>query len=242
MRIILSMILLSLFAAALSQEQSYPERTKLKSSFTVSLNSNGISSIPAFSLGAPAIVGTAGLAKGRFSYDPVLAYGLDMKPWYIDSWVHYMIVDGSSFKMRTGINFSMYFSDLKLPDEDILQGERYWALELAGMYYFNEQTSLTLMYWNDRGQDPGTITGHFITLAGDRSGMELGKHLLWGINLQVFYIGYTGNNDGFFVTPKVTVSGRKVPISLFFQATQAIISNIEPFPGFNWNIGVAYAF
>lgn len=242
MRIILSMILLSLFAAALSQEQSYSERTKLKSSFTVSLNSNGISSIPAFSLGAPAIVGTAGLAKGRFSYDPVLAYGLDMKPWYIDSWVHYMIVDGSSFKMRTGINFSMYFSDLKLPDEDILQGERYWALELAGMYYFNEQTSLTLMYWNDRGQDPGTITGHFITLAGDRSGMELGKHLLWGINLQVFYIGYTGNNDGFFVTPKVTVSGRKVPISLFFQATQAIISNIEPFPGFNWNIGVAYAF
>lgn len=242
MRITISIILLSLFAAAFSQEQSYSERTELKASFTASLNSNGISSIPAFSLGAPAIVGTAGLAKGRFSYDPVLAYGIDMKPWYFDSWLHYMIVDGSSFKLRTGFNFSMYFSDYKLPDETILQGQRYWALELAGIYYFNEKTNLTLMYWNDRGQDPGTITGHFITIAGDRSGMRLGKHLLWGINLQVFYIGYTGFNDGLFVSPKVNVSARKLPLSVFFQATQAITSNIEPFPGFNWNIGIAYTF
>lgn len=242
MRVILTLVALSLFSVAYPQEQTYAERTKLKASFTASLNSNGISSIPAFSLGAPAIVATAGLAKGRFSYDPVLAYGLDMRPWYIDSWVHYLIIDGSSFKMRTGINFSMYFSDLKMPDKDVLQGDRYWAFELAGMYYFDEKTNLTLMYWNDRGQDPGTITGHFITLAGDRSGMEIGKHLFWGLNLQIFYIGYTGNNDGFFVAPKVNVSARELPLSVYFQATQAITSNIEPFPGFKWNIGISYTF
>jgi hypothetical protein len=242
MRINLILILLCLFAAALSQEQSYSERTKLKADFNVSLNSNGIASIPAFSLGAPAVIATAGLAKGRFSYDPVLAYGLDMKPWYIDSWLHYKIIDRSSFKLRTGFNFSNFFTETTLSDEVIMKSERYWALELAGMYYFDEKTSLTLMYWRDNGKDPGTISGHFITLIGDKSGMPLGRYLVWGANMQLFYIDYTGNNDGLFLTPKLSVSALAVPLTLFLQATQALVSNVEPFPGFEWNIGLSYTF
>ena len=242
MRITLSLMLLCLFTAALSQEQSYSERTKLKAEFNVSLNSNGIASIPAFSLGAPAVIATAGLAKGRFSYDPVLAYGVDMKPWYIDSWLHYKIIDRTSFKLRTGFNFSNFFTEVTIPEEVIMKSERYWALELAGMYYFDEKTSLTLMYWSDNGMDPGTISGHFLTLIGDKSGMPLGKSLVWAANIQLFYINYTGNNDGLFLTPKLSVSALNVPLTLFFQATQAIVSNVEPFPGFEWNIGVAYTF
>jgi hypothetical protein len=227
---------------AYSSGQSDSVRNKLKADFNVSLNSNGIASIPAFSLGAPAIIASAGLAKGRFSYDPVLAYGVDMKPWYIDSWLHYKIIDRTSFKFRTGINFSNFFTEVNLSDEVIMKSERYWALELAGMYYFDEKTSLTLMYWRDKGKDPGTISGHFITLIGDKSGMPLGRYLVWGANIQLFYIDYTGNNDGLFVTPKLSVSALAVPITLFLQATQAIVSNVEPFPGFEWNIGVAYTF
>jgi len=110
------------------------------------------------------------------------------------------------------------------------------------MYYFDEKTSLTLMYWSDNGMDPGTISGHFLTLIGDKSGMPLGKSLVWAANIQLFYINYTGNNDGLFLTPKLSVSALNVPLTLFFQATQAIVSNVEPFPGFEWNIGVAYTF
>jgi hypothetical protein len=214
---------------------------KINASGTLSINSNGISSIPAFSLGEPAIIATASLGK-RFSWDPVLAYGLDVKPWFIDNWLHYLVIDKASFKLRTGVNFSMYFSDLKLPDKEVLQGERYWAFEVAGFWYFSPLSSLSLMYWSDNGQEPGTISGHYISLAWDRTGMRIGNHFKAGATIQVFYIGYDGNNDGLFIAPRLSASMNKLPLSLYFQATQAIVSNIEPFPGFNWNVGFMYSF
>ena len=226
-----------------SQENTDTTRKKLKASCVFSINSNGISSIPAFSLGDPAIMVAVGLAKGRFSFDPVLAYDLEMKPWFFDSWVHYLIVDKPAFKLRTGINFSMYFSDLLLPeDEIVLQGQRYWAFELAGIYNINPKTSLTVLVWNDRGQDPGTITGIYTSLAIDRSEIPVGKRVLLAGSLQIFNIAYDGNNDGLFISPRIAGSIRKVPVSLFFQAIQPITTNISPYPGFKWNIGASYSF
>jgi len=226
-----------------SQENNDTTGKKLKASCAFSINSNGISSIPAFSLGDPAIMVAVGLAKGRFSFDPVLAYDLEMKPWFFDSWVHYLIVDKPAFKLRTGINFSMYFSDLLLPeDEIVLQGQRYWAFELAGIYNINPKTSLTVLVWNDRGQDPGTITGIYTSLAIDRSEIPVGKRVLLAGSLQIFNIAYDGNNDGLFISPRIAGSIRKVPVSLFFQAIQPITTNISPYPGFKWNIGASYSF
>jgi len=224
-----------------SQEDNGTARKKMKASGVFSINSNGISSIPAFSLGEPAIIATLGLAKGRFSFDPVLAYDLEMKPWFFDSWVHYLIVDRPVFKLRTGINFSMYFSDLLLPDDEtVLQGQRYWAFELAGIYNFNPKTSLTVLVWNDRGQDPGTITGLYTSVAIERSEIPLGKRILLAGNLQIFNIAYDGYNDGLFVSPKISASVKKVPVSVFFQAIQPITTNISPYPGFQWNLGFSY--
>jgi hypothetical protein len=221
----------------------YQDTLKRKTNFsgTVSINSNGISSIPAFSLGEPAIIATASIG-GRFSWDPILAYGLDVRPWFIDNWLHYKIVDRTKFKLRTGVNFSMYFSDLKLPDEEILQGERYWAFEIAGFWYFSPSNNLSLMYWSDNGKDPGTISGHFISLAWDKTALRITDQLSAAVFIQLFYIGYDGNNDGFFVSPRLSASLENLPLSLYFQATQAIESNIEPYPGFKWNVGLMYSF
>jgi len=216
--------------------------TKLKASCTVSLNSNGISSIPAFSLGEPAIMSFITLSKGRFSYDPVLAYGLDLRPWFIDNWLHYHIIDKPAFKLRTGFNFSVFFSDLPLSEEEILQGDRYWALELAGVYKITSGTILTLMYWNDRGQDPGTLTGHFISLTGEHNDMRIGRSLLFSAALQFFFIDYDGNSDGLFVCPRLSTALGGIPASLFLQVTQPLKTNISPAPGFEWNLGVSYSF
>jgi len=98
------------------------------------------------------------------------------------------------------------------------------------------------MYWNDRGQDEGTITGHFISLAWDRSQIRAGKSLMFAAYIQLFYIDYDGNNDGLFIAPKISASLDRIPVNIFFQATQGIVSNIEPFPGFKWNVGAGFNF
>lgn len=239
MKIISSLLFLLISIVSFSQE-AY-DTSKLKAGCTFSLNSNGISSIPSFSLGAPAIIAVPSFTLGRFNYEPVLAYDLDIQPWFIDNWFRYKIIDRPKFEFRTGVNFSMYFSDLKLPDSIVLQGQRYWAAEFTGTFRPTSKSYLTGAYLIDRGQDAGTIKGHYFSIMGERSEIGIGKSLMLAANLHLFYIQYDGNNDGLFIAPKVTSSLKNLPFALFFHVIQAIESNISPYPGFSWNLGIAYS-
>jgi len=120
-----------IFTGSYSQEVTESSKVKLKAGGTISLNSNGIASIPAFSLDKPAVIATIILAKNRFSYEPQLAYGLDGRPWYIDNWVQYKIIDRPSFNFRTAANVSTFCSKYEVLEESILQGQRYYALALT---------------------------------------------------------------------------------------------------------------
>ena len=240
MRISFCLIFLFIFTTAFTQEKPDSSGTKLKAGATVSLNSNGMASIPAFSLGKPAIIAAVSLAKNRFSYTPTLAYGLDLRPWFIDNWLNYKLIRKPRFELTAGFNLSTFGSKYNLPDGSILEAQRYFAYALTGVYETSQNSSLTFAYWNDNGQEKGTLRGHFLNLVGERSDMNIGKNVLLSATLQIFYINYDGNNDGLFVSPKISSSVRKVPFSLFIQATQALNSNISPFPGFRWNVGVAY--
>lgn len=207
----------------------------------ISINSNGIAAIPAFSLGEPAIIASVSLRKKRFSYDPALAYDLDFRPWFIDNWFHYRIMNRQEFELRTGINFSSFFSGIKLPEKEVHQSERYLAFELASFYKPYTDNVFSLVYWRDMGMDEGTIKGHFLSFSWEKSGIGI-RNIQLTSGLQFFYINYDGNNDGFFVTPRLSALFSDTPLTLFFQATQVLQSNIEPSPGFRWNVGLTFSF
>jgi hypothetical protein len=240
MKISFCFLFLFIFTLSYSVEKADSSKTKLKAGATVSLNSNGIASIPAFSLDKPAIIASISLVKNRFSYDPTLAYGLDLRPWFIDNWLHYKIIENPAFELTAGFNISTFGTKYVLPEGSIWEAQRYFAYSITGVYKFSSKNSLTIAYWNDRGQEKGTIKGHFFNLVGERSDISIGNNVLLSVALQLFYINYDGNNDGLFVSSKVSSSVRNVPFSIFFQATQALNSNISPFPGFRWNIGLSY--
>ena len=247
MRVSFCLLLFFIFPHSYSIEPADSSKTKLKASAIFSLNTNGISSIPAFSLGKPAVIASVSLVKNRFSYDPQLAYGLNFKAWFIDSWLHYKLIDRPHFEFRPGFNFSTFFSDYTasgetvIKDETIRQAQRYFTIEFTGICKFSSNSSLTIGYWNDRGQDKGTLLGHFFNLIGEKSDINIGRSILLTADLQIFYIEYQGKNDGLFLSPKITSSLRNVPFSVFFQPIQALYSNITPFPGFRWNLGIAYS-
>jgi len=115
------------------------------------------------------------------------------------------------------------------------------AVEFIGKYKFTPKSSLAFTYLLDRGQDPGTLSGHFFNLQAERSDFNLGKKGLLSASLQLFYINYTGNEDGLFTAAFVSASLRNIPFSIFGQAIQALWSNIDPFPPFKWNVGLAYS-
>lgn len=240
MKIQICILLFSITAIGFTQGYQDNAREGLKPSLSFSLNSNGIASIPAFSLDKPAIVASVSLSKGRFSYDPVLAYSLEMKPWYIDNWLHYKIVRRPEFELRAGVNFSTFCSGFTVNGEDFLKAERYFAFALTGTYISSPVSLLSFDYWSDNGQEKGSLSGHFAAVTYERSDISFGKKIYSSLNAMLFYINYNGKNDGLFVSPTFSFSLRDNPTSVFFQATQVISTNISPWPGFRWNVGIKY--
>jgi hypothetical protein len=242
MRIFWCLLFLFIFSLTFSKENADSSKAKLKFNGNVSLNSNGIAPIPSFSLNKPAIIAAFTLQKKRFSFDPQIAYGLNLRPWLIDTWTHYRIIYRPSFELRTGVDFGMIFSEYNTGEYEILQGQQYLTFEIAVIYRFSPKSSVSLMLWNDNGQDPATINGNFYNLVYDLADIKIGHAILLSANIQLFAIQYTGNNDGLFISPRISSSLRNIPLSLFFQATQTLTSNIEPYQGFKWNAGLAYMF
>jgi hypothetical protein len=241
MRISICLLIVTFPALCFSQEKNDTLKNKLEPYLSFSLNSNGIAPIPAFSLDKPAIIANVGIAKGRFSFDPGLAYSLQGKAWYIDSWLHYKIIMRPKFELRLGLNFSTFCSGFSVNGEKIQMAERYFTFSFTPTYKFSRVSSLSFDYWSDNGQEKTSIKGHFFDLVYDRSEISLGKKALMGINLMLFYINYSGNNDGLFISPRISLGIRNFPSSLFIQASQSIVTDILPFPGFRWNLGINYA-
>jgi hypothetical protein len=240
MRISLIIIFLSIFTIAYTQQKTDSLKAKLKTTATVSLNSNGIASIPAFSLGKPAIIASLSLVKNRFSYDPTLSYGLDLRPWVIDNWLHYLIIKKPLFELTAGFDASSFGSRHVYSEGSAWEEQRYFTFSISGVYKTTPNSTITLAYWNDRGQEKESLLGNYFDLEGSRSNFRIGKSVLLSAALQIFYIDYTGLNDGLFISPKISTSVKGQPYSIFLQAIQALESNISPFPGFRWNIGVGY--
>ena len=111
--------------------------------------------------------------KGRFSYEPALAYGLDFRPWYIDNWIRYKVIVRPALELRAGVNISSYFTGYTPSEELIWQCERYFTFEVAGMRKLSTVSSLSLIYWNDRGQETVSMKGHYLSLTWDRSEIKI---------------------------------------------------------------------
>ena len=241
MRIKLCLLLAFISVAGFSQENPVLTPKALDTDLSLSLNSNGIASIPAFSLGKPAVIASVNISMGRFSYDPVLAYSLEMKPWFIDNWLHYKIIVQPKFELKAGVNFSTFCSGFMLNGDEIMRAVRYFAFSITPTYRFSPVSSLTFDYWSDNGQEKGSISGHYICLSYDRTKIELGEHMLISANIMLFQLFYEGDNDGLFVSPKISLSVKDFPSALYFQATQALTSDISPWPGFRWNAGISFS-
>ena len=70
----------------------------------IATTNNGISLIPTFSLGKPALLFTLSLGKNKLSFEPDFNFSLEGKPWSMLFWWRYKIAQRDNFSMRLGIN------------------------------------------------------------------------------------------------------------------------------------------
>jgi len=232
-------VLILLFPVIIKAQESQGDSIKkIVAAASISINSNGIAPIPSFSLDKPAIISSVSISKGRFSYMPALAIGFNLKPWYIDNWLYYKLIDSLKFNLKAGFNYSLFFGNDNISG---IHGQRYFTGALDAAYQPWKSINFLFAYWYDAGQDEGSIQGHYLTYTAEKYGIKLGNQLSLAVGIQIFYINYTDNNDGLFITPRLNLTANKVPLYLYFQATQTLQTNISPYPKFKWNIGLAYS-
>ncbi len=229
----------------LAQETRDEKTNGFKFSGTIGLNTNGISPVPAFSLGKPAIMAFFSLRKNRFSFDPEIAYATDGVPWFFSSCFRYRIFGKKKLEIKVAAvwNVSHSYPDIieNGVSKTITKAERYLVFEFVPTYKLSEKFSLTSAVFVGRGFDIGSVKQmHFISLIANIPKLRLSEKLYYSLFPQVFYLNLDGDTDSFFVSGIAGIGHKKIPLFLSSQINQPVVTSISPNPGFSWNVGLAY--
>lgn len=244
------LLLLLLFSRSGLAQTADSTKSTINFSGSVNVNNNGFSLVPTFSLGKPAVQTGFNISgkKGRLSFLPQFWYSmLDYKPWsFIFIW-RYKLVKKEKFDLILGTHApAINFRSAKVEEDgvakNVVKARRFYpAAEVLPYFYIHKNISLSLYYLFGKGIEQEVATSnHFLSFRTDFSNIPLTKQLYLRFNPQVYYLRIA-DKDGVYATGSLALAHRKYPFSISAMANKALKSNIQV-SGFEWNVGVTYAF
>lgn len=212
----------------------------------INVTNNGISLIPTFSLGKPAAIFNVLIGNNKLSFEPELRFSLEGKPWSFIFWGRYKLINTQRFKLNVGAHPSFVFKTITIVDngvqKDIIQAQRFAALELSPYYMLTKNTSIGMYYLMGHGfQEDATKNTQFVTLNSNFSNIKLSKQLLLRLSPQFYYLNMD-NSDGFFFTGAFTLTHRQTPFAISSVINKEITTNIAASQNIVWNVTVSYSF
>lgn len=228
---------------SLAQDKKHPVLDEVKG--TISLTNNGISLIPSFSLGDPALLFDLKFIRKRLSFEPDMRFSLEGKPWSFIFWFRYQAIQKERFKLRIGAHPALNFRTVSVirngnPDE-ILEARRYVAAEIVPEYKLSEKVSLGLYYLYGHGFDAGVKTTHFIVLKSSFTKLGIWKDYTVDISPQVYHLR-SDELKGYYVVGAISLNKETFPFSISALFNQAIDTEILPDADFTWNVSLVYRF
>lgn len=204
---------------------------------------NGISLIPSFSLGRPAALFDLSIGKGRLSFDPMLRFGLNGKPWSFIFWWRYKLINQKKFFMPVGAHPSFIFRDEKIIKGGVpIDGmaiQRYFAWEAVPTYVFNKKTSVALSYLGSHGLTKDIVQyTTFLAFRGTFSNISLSKNYSFTFIPQVYYLKMD-KLDGKYANFTLFLQNKNYPVSISTIMSKAIDTEIAG-KDFIWNIALNY--
>lgn len=247
MKLVLLFLMLSV-SISYSYARVNSDTTKVSTVFSgsIQLTNNGISLVPAFSLGDPALVAFFEAKRKRFSYCPQFSFDSEGKPWYVNQWLRYQVINNSKISYRSSISYSFLYK----PTEEIKDGvavpiiktDRNLIFEQLLVKGLTSKTVLVFAHLYGLSVEKGGIKLNLVTLGTSTKGISLGKKIAMEVSPSIFYLAYTGNNEGLFSTQNIGVRYSKCPVSLGFQATEPLWMKNLNVKSFNWALSAIYTF
>uniref|UniRef100_UPI00404847BA hypothetical protein n=1 Tax=Algoriphagus sp. TaxID=1872435 RepID=UPI00404847BA len=211
----------------------------------ITATNNGVSIIPSFTLGRPALLFDLSLSGERFSFDPMLRFGMDGKPWSFVFWGRYKAIKDKRFTLSLGAHPAFIFAErivkVNGKEETMLVSQRFLTMEVAPTYKISKRLSMGLYYLRGHGFNPiPPDNSNFIALNTVISGVPVGGGFTMRINPQLFYLK-VDDDSGTYATSNFTVSKPGFPIGFQGLVNQKIKSSI-PGDDLIWNVGLLYIF
>lgn len=238
-------IVLLLLAGHSFSQNSDSTKTLVHFGGTITATQNGISLIPSFSLGKPAVMFDLNVGGKRLTFEPFFRFGTNGKPWSIIFWWRYKIITGEKFKLSIGAHPSFVFRTTSVningTATNIIQANRYAAGDLTPTYFISKNISAGIYYLYSHGLDKTAVQNtHFLTLNSNISNIKLAGKVFARFNPQVYYLKQD-RNDGFYFTYSLTINRKNFPLSVQTIMNKVIRTSI-PGRNFVWNASIIYSF
>lgn len=212
---------------------------------TASITNNGISLVPSFSLGDPALLLDLKFTKNRISFEPDMRFALEGKPWSFLFWFRYKAVQKERFSLRLGAHPALNYRTIQImrngDSEEIIESRRYVAAEVVPSYKISEKVSIGMYYLLAHGFDNGVKTTNFLTLNAAFSKLYLKKKYYLNVSPQVYFLSLD-ELTGYYAVAFLSVARDNFPISMGAIFNKAIDTQILPEQDFTWNISLNYRF
>lgn len=212
---------------------------------SVSVTNNGISLIPTFTLGKPALLIDMSMGK-RLTFDPQFKFSLEGKPWAFIFWWRYKLINSGKFRMNIGTHPAVLFSNPTATIDgitnEILLARRYIVGELSPNYSINEKINVGVYYLFSHGlQTEGPQYANFLTARASFTNLRLSENFALHIYPQ-FYLLTMDEDHGFYFTSTIKLTNKKTPFSISSVVNQTIDSEIIAGKDFVWNVSLTYTF
>ena len=210
---------------------------RLHAAGAVTVTSKGISSIPALTLGKPAGILDVAIGRRGWTFAPQFRWALEGKPWSFIFWGRYRFPTGDKFHFAVGAHPAVTFKTIS----GVIVARRYFATELVPSYTLTRHLDLGVYYFYAKGIDQASIQNtHLIAASGWLRNIPIASGLAAHFAPQLYYLTMDGA-DGVYFTSTISLSHRKLPLSLGSLITEPIHSDIAGGQDFLWNVGLVYA-
>jgi hypothetical protein len=240
----LILLILNLSQLAIAQEPNSKSSVRHFDG-TITATNNGISIIPSFTLGRPAVFFDLMMGGERLSFDPMLRFGVDGKPWSFVFWGRYKMIKDKRFSLTVGGHPAFIFQEVDMmvrgkPDR-MMVANRYLAGEITTSYKLSDRVSTGIYFLKGTGLKVlGTKNSDFLAWNTSFSKLKLVNDLAVRVNSQLFYLR-TDDTSGMYFNSGFTFEKGGFPIQFqgFFNRK---IKSTVPGDDLVWNLSLMYTF
>jgi len=213
-------------------------------SSSVGITNDGISIIPTFTFGKPAVILNMSVGSKKVNIEPEVRMGLNGVPWGAVVWGRYKVIGEGRMNLNVGVNGALNFATGSFSDDQqkaIFEAQRYVGLEISPNYWLTKNTSVGLYYLHGHGfESDAPRNVDFLTVNANFSNIRLTRQYFLQFLPQLYYLKQD-NEDGFYFTSTLAFVRKNFPLSIQSTINETIKSNISGNQTFSWNITLIWS-